>query len=61
VTRSYVNPRVAEELKEEIKQALGTVEPRELPGPAVGPSDETQQLIEQLERDLQAPVDKRSR
>jgi hypothetical protein len=63
VTSSYLNPRFAEEIKDEIKEALGTAEPLGLPGPAVGPSDGTQptveELIERRLRERQPPVDKR--
>ena len=63
VTSSYLNPRVVKEIRQEMKQALGTAEPLGLSGPAVGPSDGTQptakELIERRLRELQAPVDKR--
>jgi hypothetical protein len=60
MTRSYVNPRAAEEMKEEIKQALGTAEPRDLPDSAAGPSSGTQptlmELLEHIWEKRQAPL-----
>jgi hypothetical protein len=57
-TSSYLNPRVAEE----IKHVLGAADSRGLPGPAMGPSDGTQPYLEVLRehrrRLLQGPTDK---
>jgi peptidoglycan hydrolase-like protein with peptidoglycan-binding domain len=55
-TRSYLNPRVWEQ----VKQALGAAQTTKLPDPAVGPSDGTPPTAEELLRhSLQAPVNRR--